>query len=258
MATRRFLFACDLHFGYQRRGGHKVPLHDTRALNALLKFAADFRPDTFIWGGDALDCGAISHHNAKKPGATEGMKLAQDAADGRRAFIEPVEKIVGSKGKLVYMNGNHEQWIEDFTDKYPALEGILDTASILKLDRWEVIPQGGIYRLGKLCFVHGDGIKGGENVAKTAVINYEESIRFGHFHTYQAFTKNSPVQNQLAKTGVSVPCLCHKDPNYGEGAPNKWVQGFLFGYIDDKGFYNDYVAIIINGRVTIHGKTYSG
>lgn len=259
MAAHKFIFACDLHFGYERKGGHKVPLHDARALNAMLKFAADFRPDTFIWGGDALDCGAISHHRKGKPGQTEGLRLLADATDGRKAFIEPVEEIVKKGGDLVYMVGNHEDWLTDITDDQPALEGLVDIGTLLKLGkRWEVVPQGGIYRLGKLCFVHGDTVKGGEMVAKAAVINYEESIRFGHHHTAQLYTKTSPIQNKLAKTGVAVPCLCTKDPKYGEAAPNRWVQGFNYGYIDEKGFYSDYIAFIIDGKVTINGKTYSG
>ena len=255
---QRFIFACDLHFGYERKGGHKVPLHDQRALDAVLAFAADFKPDTFIWGGDALDCGAISHHNAKKPGATEGMKLAQDAADGRKAFIEPVEKLMRKGGNLVYIVGNHEDWITDFTDKYPALEGLLNIETLLKLNKWKVIPQGEEFKLGKLLFVHGDTVSGGEHVAKAAVTNYETNIRFGHHHCFQAFTKTSPISQKLSKTGIAVPCMCGKDPRYGEGKPNRWAQGFLWGYITEGGYFSDYVSIITDGKFIANGKEYKG
>ena len=68
----KFIAAWDMHYGYERRGGHKVALHDSKAINAMLKFAADFKPDTFILGGDIMDCGAISHHNHGKPGLLRG------------------------------------------------------------------------------------------------------------------------------------------------------------------------------------------
>lgn len=252
---KTFIATFDLHYGFERKGGHKVPLHDEKAWNAVVKFAQDFRPDTWILGGDFLDCGSISHHNKNKPGQTEGFKLAQDAEAGKELFINPV---VDNSDKHVYMVGNHERWLLDLVDERPALEGILEVENLLDLDGWQIIPQGGALDLGKLTFIHGDTISGGEHVAKAAVINYERSIRFGHFHTYQTYTKTSPQNYKNAKTGIAVPCLCTKTPGYGAGKPNKWVQGFNFGYIHDNGFFNDYVATIIDGKFTVNGKTYKG
>lgn len=224
----------------------------------MLAFAKEFKPDTFIWGGDALDAGVISHHNHGKPGATEGLKLREDATEGRKAFIAPIEAIVPKAGDLIYMVGNHEDWLTDLTDQIPALEGIIDLPVLLKLDRWKVIPQGGAFNLGKLTFVHGDTVKGGEHVAKNAVVNYERSIRFGHHHTFQAYTKNSALDYKNAKTGICVPCLCTKTPKYGEGAPNRWTQGFCYGYIGEGGTFHDYIAIIVDGKTVINGKVYKG
>lgn len=255
---KKFLFTTDLHFGFERKGGHKVPLHDIKAWNAILAFAKDFKPDTWIIGGDFLDCGVISHHNKGKPGATEGLKLLSDAKEGHKTFIEPIEDIVGKNGNLVYITGNHEDWLTDLTDSIPGLEGFLDLNTILKLKRWTIIPQGGAYKLGKLTFVHGDTIKGGENVAKAGVINYERNIRFGHHHCFQAYTKTSPFDDKIGKTGIAVPCICGKNPRYMEGKPSRWAQGFNFGYLHEGGTFTDYVAIIIDGKFMYNGKTYRG
>lgn len=222
-----------------------------------MKFTADFKPDIFIWGGDALDAGCISHHNHGKPGATEGLKLIADATEGRKAFITPIEKML-PKAKLVYIIGNHEDWLTDLTDQLPSLEGLVDLKTLLKLDKWQIIPQGGAYNLGKLTFVHGDQLKGGEGVAKASVIAFERSLRFGHVHTYAAYTKTSALDYKLGKTGVAVPCLCTKTPKYGEGAPNRWMQGFNFGYVESDGSFSDYVAIITDGKLIWNGKTYRG
>ena len=253
----KFLFTTDLHFGYERRNGHKGPLHDLRAWGAVVAFAQDFKPDLWIMGGDMLDCGVISHHNKAKPGRTEGLRLISDAAECAKLVVEPAAKIVG-KGQLVYMVGNHEDWLQDLVEELPALSGMLDIETLLGLDGWQIVRQGKEFRKGKLLFVHGDKVKGGEHVAKAAVIDYENSIRFGHHHTYQTYTKTTPTGNQLAKTGIAVPCLCGKDPKYGESRPNRWVQGFLYGYILPGGLFHDYVATIINGRTVIGGKVYRG
>lgn len=255
---QKFIATYDLHFGYERRHGHKIALHDPKAWQTVMKFAKDFKPDTWIHGGDMLDCGVISHHNHGKPGATEGLRLLADATEGRSTFIEPVEELVGSKGNLIYIVGNHEDWLTDLTDQIPSLEGLIDLKTILKLDRWQIVQQGDAYNLGKLTFIHGDQVKGGEHCAKAAVINYERNIRFGHHHTFQVYTKNSALDYKNAKTGISLPCLCTKNPKYGEGAPNRWVQGFLYGYVGDGGFFNDTVVIINNGKAIINGRAYEG
>lgn len=253
----KFIFACDSHYGYERVNGHKKPLHDIKAIDAMLSFAQDFKPDEFILGGDILDCGIISHHNHGKSGQTEGLKLLADAQEARAAILTPIEAL--KPKKLIFITGNHEAWLSQFTDQFPTLEGIIDLKSLLKLNKWDVIPQGGQYDLGKLTFLHGDTISGGEHVAKAAVTNYERSVRFGHYHGYSLYTKTAPSEYKYGKTGMSVGCLCHKTPEYGKGKPNKWSQGLLFGYVDDKGFYNDYHITIIDGKfIAPNGKLYKG
>ena len=251
----RFIATWDLHYGHERRGGHKVALHDPKAWGAVMKFAQDFKPQRWIHGGDMLDCGVISHHNARKPGRTEGLKLLADAEEGRKMFILPVEALTSN---LIYIVGNHEAWLEDVTDEHPALEGIIDLSALLHLQKWKIIPQGHVYNRGKLTFAHGDQIKGGEHVAKAAVISYERSIRFGHHHTAQLYTKTSPLDYKLAKTGMAVPCLCTKDPKYGEGKPNRWMQGFLYGYFHPNGWFNDYMVTILDGKFVVDGRLYRG
>lgn len=204
-----------------------------------------------------LDCGCIAHHNDGKPGAVEGFRLLADAKDLRAALIDPLESF--KLKTYTYITGNHERFLTDLSEKIPGLEDLLDVRRLLNLsDKWKVIPQGGLHRVGKLVFLHGDTVRGGEQAAKSAVIDYERNVRFGHFHTFQVYTKTSPVDHKLAKTGIAVPCLCTKDPKYGEGKPNRWVQGFLYGYLHPDGTFNDTVVVITEGKATIHGKVHKG
>jgi hypothetical protein len=244
----------DLHYGFERRSGHKVPLHDPKAIAATLQFIKDFKPSTVIIGGDGLDCGPISHHNHGKPGRIEGLKLITDAALFRSEVLDKLED--SSATEFVYIIGNHEAWIEDLVEEEPGLEGTIDLKSLLKLKEWKIIPQGGYFNLGKLTFIHGDQFKGGDHVAKAAVLAYERNVRLGHFHTFQVYTKNSAVDIDMGRTGVVVPCLCRKDPKYGNSQPNRWVQGFNYGYVFPGGSFNDYVPIIVNGKFVAEGKVY--
>ena len=251
----KFVALYDLHYGYERKNGHKTALHDSKALDVALQFIKDFKPEHVILGGDILDCGSISHHNHGKPGAVEGLRLMQDAKELRDALLEPLEAL--GADSYTYIVGNHEDWLNDLSNQIPALEGMLDVAAVLDLgEEWKVVPNGGSHKLGKLIFVHGDQIKGGEHSAKWATVAWEKNIRFGHHHTFQTYCKTS-ANDANGHTGVAVPCLCKKNPNYGGGAPNRWAQGFIWGYVNGpQNTFNDYVTVIVNGVATINGKVY--
>lgn len=254
----KFVALFDVHYGYERDSQrHKVPLHDEKAISVAMQFIHDFRPDHVVLGGDILDCGSISHHRKGIAGQVEGLRLLAEAKECREAIVKPLEQLV--KGRLIYHIGNHEDWLSDVVDEMPALEGIVDIKSLLKLkDRWEVIEQGKASKLGKLTFIHGDTVKGGQNPALAAVTNYERNIRFGHYHTFQIATKTTPIDAN-GHTGIAVPCLSKKDHHYGQGAPNKWMQGFNWGYIGGpEGIFNDYITVIVNGKACINGKLYRG
>ena len=252
---RRFVSLWDAHVGRERVGGRLRPLHDLHTISIANQFISDFKPHEVICGGDMMDCGAISHHNERKHGLTEGMRLEEDAADTRALILDPIESI---RCDRVYLIGNHEAWLDQFTEMHPSLGKLLAPETLLGLSRWKVIPQGGNYRLGKLAFKHGDKITGGEHVAKAAVINSERSIRFGHRHTWAVYTKMSDLDVQHKHTGVSMPCMCRKGPGYGKGAANKWINGFGYGYVDKNGSFYDYVAIVHGGKAVINGKVYKG
>jgi UDP-2,3-diacylglucosamine pyrophosphatase LpxH len=253
----KFVFLTDLHYGYERnQSRHKVSLHDPKALNVALQFIHDFKPDHIILGGDTLDCGSISHHRKGVTGKLEGLRLLAEAKELKKVLLDPLESMV--EGRLVYMIGNHEDWLSDLVDEMPSLEGIVDIKSILGLsDRWEVVAQGKVARLGKLNFIHGDTIKGGQNHAMWAVTTFERNIRYGHFHTFQVATKTTPTDLN-GHTGIAVPCLCKKNPGYMEGSPNRWVQGFQYGFVRKDGSFSDYTAIICNGKAIINGTAYNG
>ncbi len=250
---KKFVHVTDLHYGFARKSGHKVPLHDPKAMQVALDFINDYQPDVIILGGDMLDCGAVSHHNVGKPGRTEGFRIINDAKGLADEFLSKLPK----KAKKVYITGNHEVWLQDLEESVPGLEGLLKLETLLPLDGYEVIEQGREFNLGKLTFIHGDQISSTEMCAKNAVISYERSVRFGHYHSWSVYTKTSPIAQKLGKTGVCVPGLCTKDVPYGKGKPNKWMQGLCHGVIFGDGSYADHVSLITNGRMWANGKLYT-
>jgi UDP-2,3-diacylglucosamine pyrophosphatase LpxH len=241
--------------------GRPQPIHNQAQVDAVLSFVQDFKPDVLYLGGDMVDCGPISHWNARKKLSMEGLRLADDFADCKANLIDPLEKMLPRKTKKYYQIGNHELWIDDFVEEHSGLAGMVSVDSELELRKhdWEIIAQGEHLQLGKMLLMHGDTVgKGGEHVAKKAVIDYELSVRFGHFHTFQTYTKTSRADASEVKTGIAVPCLSTRRPGYGKGQPNKWIQGFLWGYVNSDGTFNDYVSIIVRDRFIANGTTYKG
>lgn len=258
----RFIAVFDPHYGFEKRRGRLSPLHDQRAVDALLAFSSDFKPHHIILGGDILDCGAVSHHNHGKPRAIEGMRLIKDAEIAKKELIVPLERTAArphrGRGRRVYLIGNHEDWLSQLLDKEPGLEGLVDAPALLDVEDYEVLDQGEVAKFGHLHFIHGDTVGSVENVAKAAVTNYDVSIAFGHHHTAQVFTKTSAITTELPKQGIAVGCLCHKAPLYGKLRPNRWCQGFLSGVIMDDGYFFAHHTNIIDGRCVVGGKEYKG
>lgn len=223
-----------------------------------MAFLADWKPQALVLGGDQMDFSEISHWNKSKRLSMEGLRLVDTLHGFRRELLDPLDQLL-PKGAIKRAHlGNHEDWLQDLIEENPALDGLINLGeqSGLNARGYDVLPLNTVSRLGKLLFLHGHQVKGGEHVAKAAVTQYERSIRFGHHHTYQVYTKTSALDANDFKTGVAVPCLCRRDLAYGEGKPNRWANGFLWGTIFPDGSFTDTVTIIVNGRFSANGKTY--
>lgn len=248
----KFVFLTDLHWGY---GVGRKPIHNLKALNAVENFVEDFQPDTVILGGDMLDCSMLSHWNKESRRDVEGLRILNDA----RELDKHIVRLKASTKELIYIVGNHEAWLDQLEDKYPGLDGLLNVKHLMpSLQDCKVIEQGGSHRIGKVWFIHGDQFSGGEHVAKKAVEAYGRNIRFGHFHTAQVHTKFSALDAADIKTGICVPGLCKRNPSYGKGSPNRWTNGFLWGYVYPNGHFNDYLTLIVDGKFMAEGKEYKG
>lgn len=235
-------------------------VHDVKAHSVLLQIASDFKPTHIINGGDGLDCGAISHHRlAEGARSVEGFRLSRDADLYRKEVLAPLEKL---KSARIYIEGNHEAWLEQFLDQVPGLEGAVSLDSLLKLSQngWTLKPQGSVVTIGgKLHFLHGDTVRGGDNCAKSAVISYGRSVLFGHYHTSQRYTKHNALDATDIHRGFAVGCLCRRDPRFIKSAPNRWSQSIALIEEETKtGQFQVNEIEISEGKAIYNGKIYRG
>ncbi len=260
-SLNRILYTTDSHYGWERVDGVTRPIHDRKAHEIVLAVASDFKPTHVVIGGDGVDAGAISHHNKGKPRVTEGLRLGKDAKAYRDEFLTPLERSHPKAFKRYHL-GNHERFLDDALDELPGLEGVVSIKGLLGLadNGWDVIPLGEVSKIaGRLYFMHGDQVRGGQYYAKWAVESYGRSVIFGHFHSSQRYTKHNAIDATDVHRGFAIGCLCRRDPGYGRKAPNKWSQSFALVEEDcATGQFQVTEVDIFRGKAVWNGKVYRG
>lgn len=76
-------------------------------------------------------------------------------------------------------------------------------------------------------------------------------------NTSQVYTSVSPVDS-MPKQGVSVGCMCNRNPQYDEDKPNHWINQFLLFYLLTDGTFRYELITIIHGICIVNGKMYNG
>lgn len=262
----KFITTTDTHVGWTRKHGRNVPIHDEKAWNAILKFASDFKPNAWVDLGDGIDCGPISHWNKDRLRGNETLRLIDEVEAYDKLYLTEMENILPTNGIKHWHSGNHIDWVDQFVERNPGLEGIISVEKLLRLKerKWNIFrsndEENFISRLGKLSFTHGDKLAGGggTNAAFRAVTQYERNIRMGHYHRFEVATKVSSSDIKDKRTGMVIPALCNKNPHFARNRPNAWMTGFLFGYVFEDGSFNDVPVIITDGKFCVGGKVYRG
>lgn len=235
------------------------PLHTQEIYNKILKVIKAEKIKDVVLLGDAQDMSSINHWEKEKGNLRgfEGKRLIKDYMNFDKDILKPLEKLGCN---IVYMEGNHEYWVEDVVDKNPQLEGLIEYYNILdfkkrniKFIRWIEKNGGrGYYDIGKLRLIHGE-YTGQYHASKTSN-SYSKNVVYGHTHDIQSFTKIT--NDGDIHQAQSIGCLCQLSPGYMKGRPNKWVNGFGVLYTRDDGTFNVYTVIISNNKFTFNDKTY--
>ena len=230
------------------------PSHDKRLWSNILRYIKDTNPDVIVFGGDNQDFQTISHWIANKRRQIEGMRIKQDYAECNRDVVDPVNSLLKSDARKIWLKGNHEDWVEQYIDEHPEVEGYLELENNLHLEGWEVYEYGTVAEVGKLKFTHGH-YTNLHNAYKTAQ-TYGASVVYGHGHSFQAFTLTSPLGCDT-HMGIQLPCACHLNPHYRQNQPNSWVNGFGTFYVQPNGYWNLYPTIAFDGAFAApNGKLY--
>jgi len=246
MKFKKVVILPDIHY----------PEQSESSLDLVKKFIKDVQPDEVIYQGDNLDMGVISHWNKDKKKTLELKRLKKDYEGFDKDVLLPIENLVNKKTKFIWLRGNHEDWADQYIDKNPEMEGLIEPEVCLKLEErnYKIVPYNSVYKLGKLNIIHGY-YHSKYHSAKTLSV-FEESICYGHVHSPQMHSKTKPMDSSDFHASYGLPCLCDLAPDYMKNRPNSWINGFGFVYVFPDGTFNLYTIVIVNNKFIWNGKIY--
>ena len=218
-------------------------------LKSFLEYAKDYQPTKFILGGDNWDLGILSHWNDtnfKNIGFNTISRELEKESSGMKTQFDDFRKAM-PKAEFYYIEGNHEYWLKGFREKYPQM-GELSLESLLELKKRNIKlipfkPKLDFLKVGKLYFKHGHQY-GSSNPVKQALERSHKSIVIGHHHGAITWSSFSDVDDDDQHVGFLVPCYAKRAPDYGRGAPNKWMNGFFFANIKDSGNFSAGIQLV--------------
>ncbi len=239
-----------------------IPEHNVKAIRCAEKIIADIKPDRLVYLGDILDLAVLSHWNKDKRRVVEGKRLINDYEVANKVIDSNIKACGKNLKEIVYIEGNHEKWIEDYLDSSPEIEGMIELKQGLKMDarKMTLVPLNRFYRIGKLYLTHGAQSKVDRAIhhAKAMVDLAGRSVMFGHHHSSQQFVKVGIVDDTDRHIAISIPGLCNLNPEWRHNDPSSWMHGFAIIYTLPNGNFNHYVVNIINGKAVFNGKVYEG
>ena len=224
----------------------------SESVYTVLNFAKDWKPDVTILGGDFLDLDEVSHWVANNSIRIEGKRLRHNLELGN-LILNKIDEF--TRRKKVYIVGNHCARLGWYLNQHPVLEGMFSLEGCLRLrDRgYEVIPEGGRYKLGKAYFIHG-WYTNKYHASKTVDV-MGENVFYSHTHDIQVHTK--PNADEQPIMGHSLGSLSDLAPHYMRGRPTKGLHSFGAFYFSRDGSFTPYVPILINGKFWWNGKLYT-
>lgn len=224
-------------------------------IEPTLKFLEYWGPvDVLVFGGDIWDLGFLAHWNSDRfddVGHKQIAELIQKESEMVKALLKRFIKAAKAK-RVVFMIGNHEDWLPQYLNKYDKVHSHLNKNSIgdwldFKGLGIEEVPLHEIFTVGHMSFKHGETY-GSDNPAKRAIERSHRSMFFWHHHKLISWPGYTDVDEYEKIQAYCLPCFCKAaSMEYMRRAPNNWSNGFLLAYIKPSGNFTPHVQVTSPG-----------
>jgi hypothetical protein len=272
----------DAQIGYRRINGELVPIHDEKAISAMVKFATHLRPNYVVDCGDTTDFAEISRYQVDS-NHFEGT-LQPSLQRTHDLYAQVTAATPDAEGRRHAVDSNHVKRLGDFMlknaypladvrapgEKYPAMS----YPSLIKLEEvgWEW--HGGYgsaeYEYADdLAFTHGTfAVSNGSTASKLSKANYGRNIVQGHKHSIESHYSTDRKGRQFG--AFVVGALCRRDgfvPSFHSsidavGQPlthyENWQNGIMVIKDYGEGRYQFDQIPIHDGVIWYDGKEFEG
>lgn len=231
---------------------------DMAAFRCYLRFLQYFKPHGHVILGDFADCEGLSHWPDE---SLEPRRIVPEMKICRQLLTDIVEATPECSTRI-FLEGNHERWIEMALTRMPELfDGLaeldieISLKTLLALDKfgYQLFPLNELVQIGKAHFTH--GLYTPTHHAKKHMDVLKCNVYYGHLHDTQEANQTS-VDGPME--AASLGCLCRLDAKFLKGKPNNWQHAHgVFEFFRD-GSYNFYKIRIINGRTAFNGIVFDG
>lgn len=245
------------------------PDFDPVAIKVLLEYLKDYKPDGLLFLGDLWEMDAVTRWDRE----SNDVDKALTEFEGCIKWLKKgILKAAGPQCKTkIFLMGNHEDWFRQYVDdmrsfspdKIKLLERMYGSARFedlcgLKDIGFDVHPYitehnaCHMIKIGHAHFTHGN--IAGMNPAKKLFMQVLANVYQGHTERIDTYIHKS-IRGLL-----EAMCLgTLRDPSkvtFNKGRLLGWNHSFsTFEFMDD-GYFSRATHLILNGRISVNGKTY--
>lgn len=250
---RTLLIVPDCHF----------PVQDQHAIDAVMEFIADQKPDQIVQLGDFYDANSLATFASEARRVRNfGGTLAEEAKAGRPFW----EHCIANSPKVDFIIGNHEARLQRWTNEHIAFDGhpAMDFRTIFDIpDAVRIHGSGAKLRIGNIVIAHGDKLRKGGGMYLAANILKKMPMQntfLGHFHRVDIAYSVVYGLDQRPKTFMAA-CLGWlgdvqqatyiSDPNWAQA-----IAYIEFWTDNRKTRFTPHILHIVDGAFAFGGKVY--
>lgn len=240
---------------------HHAPKTDTQggvdpyAWSVFMQAIPIIKPDFLINIGDFSECTSVNSYQwAKKK--RPPMSYVQDELlkefDASNKAMDLVDAAVGPKCQKIFLEGNHELWIDNLFVENPHTDPKFRPENGLNLDGrgYRYYEHGQWIKIGKCYYNHGTMAKG-VNHNRSMLISHGKNMIYGHTHDLNAYAM--PTLGGILKA-YSCGFLGLADKDFLRGMPTNWEHGFMTVNLHKTGYFTPKQYSINYGTTWVHGK----
>lgn len=241
------VFIPDLQVGYRwtNRFRRLEPMHDRRAMDAVVRLVREWQPDVVVLLGDMADFAPLSK---KYPSDASLRGTVQAQIDELHWWLVQI-RAACTDADIVYLAGNHEArmhktQVGDELERITRAQEDDPVVTVQHLLRLEELgiryvgPYGSDYWMwgGRVQVTHGNVVRsGGGSTAAAVVKGIQSSQVYGHVHKLEHACRTiHDHKGCRVVSALSPGCLCRIDKPVVPGFSNAgrdWQQGVGVAYL---------------------------